>query len=452
MANTTEPKPFTKKQLYIYKTHDGYLRKGNDVYYYPTENKKTIEIKDEAVLKVLEKATFDQPTEKPTCCTDMKICEPVLKATHALGHTHLSVKYKEYATSMKKLIPVFMTQAMMEHQNSLLTIADELISEQEAIRDAVESSENLDENEKIQCLLRTDKLLHELDLLSQKIGSMVGWCDADLLEQHWGKLPNFTKKSDKDSIQPEERKTQLMHNMQFYIKKQKKLLLNGAKELTEDLKVACDINNQTIQNLDQSNKKLMQQIQNLKNKYQNTKNNFDNELQKKQLIITEKELSIDQLLLKIDELTIKEQLLKEFSSPDLLKNCAIVSRLLERTQQYRAHLISKPSTDSLYVQKLQHIDALLEILNNHKNPAQTRLIMFAETIRDAYKDLKPHRNSKLQRFFQDIFRILLVGLSYVTLVPAGIYKCVHGRGPTFFSPSEGKMVPDEFINMAKSKK
>lgn len=142
----------------------------------------------------------------------------------------------ELAKSISKSISKDLTLTLLQHQNSLLSIANKLSREETAVLANISIPNSAETEESpMSWLMNTQKVVEDLGLLVEQIEALEPWCDKELLKQQWiENLPGFGTTPGKISF--EKSKEQLIE----FIKQQQVVLLNGASRILSNIPEALE--------------------------------------------------------------------------------------------------------------------------------------------------------------------------------------------------------------------
>jgi septal ring factor EnvC (AmiA/AmiB activator) len=136
----------------------------------------------------------------------------------------------ELAASLTKIIRTDLTSTMIQHQNSLLSLANKLSSDSKAVMDKQDAEET-----PMSWLMSAQKLIADLDLLQEQIGGLEQWCDHDMLTDNWkGMLPKFG--TNPEDVSYEAYKERLVQ----YIQQQEMLLVVDASKILSQMPKALE--------------------------------------------------------------------------------------------------------------------------------------------------------------------------------------------------------------------
>lgn len=339
----------------------------------------------------------------------------------ALGNSH---PRKDLAKKVEDVIRHDLTTTMLRHQNSLLSVAQQLLLDQENISHDVNNPEAVRQanDSPLTWMVGAQKLYFDLGLLVEQTQALEPWCSREMLEASWGKIiPNFSGK-DMEPIGFEACK----ENLKNYIQQQRKLLLTSATELLSKMPSALE--NQPAE----MNKEFYTLIHSKANV-----NNLQANLKK---LEDDAKLDQDEITLLLDE---KNDLLKKHKSVEerlkAFNNEKEESTLLEiaslktRTRIYLSHLRNTDDGSQLHKDKSTAVKEMLGVLNDCSELPSERVKDFHIKLDTAKDLLKEHRDPEWQRFFRDCFRILARVFS-----GTGFYRMANGESPQFFRPTNGE--------------
>lgn len=136
----------------------------------------------------------------------------------------------DLADSLTKIIRTDLTNTIIQHQNSLLSLANKLSTDENEVMNNPDAEET-----PMSWLMSAEKLIADLKLLQQQIEALQDWCDKDMLIDNWkGMLPRF-------GTNPEEvfyaaYKGRLLQ----YIQQQQMLLVVGASRMLSKIPSALE--------------------------------------------------------------------------------------------------------------------------------------------------------------------------------------------------------------------
>ncbi len=391
--------------------------------------------------------------ERETC----KQC--VLETFNTLKYTKKSEnpdpEKAKIAESMYNNIRNNLTNTMLRHQNSLLSLSQKLLQEQQLLsveRDEFYNGELTEENS-LDWLTNTQKLIGDLSLLTEQTQALQSFADQELLNNTWENvLPNLTLGNQEEVIDFEQRKAQFLQ----YIEQQKSLLITGAsavlkkipnaleekpEELEKDfylsiLPVASiDKNNSVIIELLELNEQAKNQIDNAQLEIEQLNQQFDQALAQQAEELQEKTNQLDQIRSEKVEL---QQRLIAFQSPEQREAMLKVHALKNLCNEYIQHLEKSNDQSELLQTKKIAVNEMLDILNENEKLPTEQLQDFNIKLKSTADTLKQHRDPAWQRFFRDCIRIIAIAVSGV-----GFYRMLLGQSPHFFKPSHGEKFVEE---------
>lgn len=134
------------------------------------------------------------------------------------------------AKSLTQIIRTDLTSTIIQHQNSLLSLANKLSIDEKSVMD-----NSNDQESPMSWLMNAQKLIADLDLLQEQIGALETWCDQDMLTNNGkGMLPKFG--TNPEDVSFEAYKERLVQ----YIQQQKILLVVGASRILSQMPKALE--------------------------------------------------------------------------------------------------------------------------------------------------------------------------------------------------------------------
>jgi hypothetical protein len=384
---------------------------------------------------------------------DSETCKQHIDDMFALLHKTDPANKKLYdlALSLMQDIPAEFTQVMLnEYQDPLFHLTyTHLHSSHLAKTD----------DEKRQWLITAENLINETALLCKNIGKVLEWCDFDILKQKWSGILPYAAINNKDD---------LWESMNRYIADQTQLFLDASSAIVKNTLAFLveqphgvsnefydEIYSRATREMNEENARILEeQVEEDKNEIRHLKQKIVRLHQKQNDVKAELREDLHtlnqdiQALIRETEDKVQKEYdalnhrLQAFQHPDEEPITVIIQNLLERTLAYRAHLFSSVDENSeIYQQKLRAVNGMLTILQDRTQLPSERLAKFQQTLVETRDTLKEHRDSGLKtfmRYVSDCFRVIGVGLAYVSLVPALTYRGVTGHRMTFFTESKGK--------------
>lgn len=136
----------------------------------------------------------------------------------------------ELAASLTQIIRTDLTSTIIQHQNSLLSLANKLSIDSKAVIDRQDSEET-----PMSWLMSAQKLIADLDLLQEQIGGLEEWSDQKILTDNWkSMLPKFG--TDPEDVSYEAYKERLVQ----YIHQQQMLLVVDASRILSQMPKALE--------------------------------------------------------------------------------------------------------------------------------------------------------------------------------------------------------------------
>ena len=377
--------------------------------------------------------------QKKACQQCVQGAFKVLESCSAEASTHL---YKALAKQVEQAIRRDLTTTMIRHQNSLMSVSQQLLRDQ----DSIIHDFNLPENDRkaidspLTWMIGAQKVYEELGFLAEQTAALEPWCSEDLLKESWGKMiPNFS-----DQIEGTPGIDSCKANLKSYISQQRKLILASAIELLSKMPDA--LQNQP-RGLDDTFYKLIHRQANIQN--------LEADMQKLQEEIRAEKAAMVKLVderVEIDKA--KEVLLAEcdaavahrnaLNTPEQEKALLKVIDLKRRCLGYLKHLTDTSDDSQLHKDKVAAVQDMLITLRDSKLLPAARLSDFHLKVETTQELLKEHRDPEWQRFFRDCLRILARVFSGV-----GFYRMAKGESPQFFKPSHGeRFVEDTLLTSA----
>ncbi|MFI4919120.1 MAG: hypothetical protein ACHP65_06155 [Legionellales bacterium] len=305
----------------------------------------------------------------------------------------LTAVHKKLALSIKKTIHLDLTQTMLRHQNSLLSLAQDLLLDAENIDPAGA------EEGKLNWLLSVQKLYEELSLMITQIDGLEPYCDQDLLVHAWGKfLPVF-------AFEPEEPAGLglLKKSLLRYIQRQQKLLQLSAGDVLSTMPDALEHKPAELEWL------------------------FYNFIHR-QANVHNLELSIYVLTEQLTQKCQAEKRLKCFRTPEQEAALAKVQLLLNNSNSYLTHLQLSSTGTQLLDLKKNLVQGVIAVLKDCEQLPTLRLQLVQTKLTSSPELLKGRQDPSWQQFFHD---------------------CMHTVTPPFAGMGRGQMTSSDMPGFFK---
>jgi hypothetical protein len=373
------------------------------------------------------------PEEKEACRQCVESTFNTLQTCSAEESKH---PYKTLAKQVDVAIRRDLTTTMLRHQNSLLSVLQQLLRDQEGVINDLHVKEdalrkNIDSP--LTWMVGAQKVYQELELLAEQTAALEPWCDQAMLIASWGNMiPGFSGK-----IEGMSQLDSCKVNLKHYIGQQRKLILASAIEMLSKMPDALENKPEEINN----------DFYNLIHRHANIHNLEANVKQLEKDVKADKE-AMDQLVQKNTEE--KDILLKKcetaearmqaFNTPREEKASLKVRVLKRRCHDYLKHLTDTDDGSQLQKDKAIAVKDMLKTLNDTKLLPTEKLSDFHLKVENTQDLLKEHRDPEWQRFFRDCLRILARAVSGI-----GFYRMANGESPQFFKPSHGEQFVEDTL-------
>ena len=372
--------------------------------------------------------------QKQACQKCVESAFDVLRSCSAEESKH---PYKALAEQVEQAIRRDLTTTMIRHQNSLMSVSQQLLRDQESIINDFDLPENDRKSidSPLTWMIGAQKVYQELGFLAEQTAALEPWCSDELLIESWGKMiPNFSDKIEgTPGIDP------CKANLKSYISQQRKLILASAIELLSKMPDA--LQNQPKE-LDNDFYKLIHRQANISNVEANVKKLEEGAKAGKEAMdqLVQQNAEEKDILLKKCETA--EARIKAMNTPEQENALLKVVALKRRCREYLNHLTVTDDGSQLQKDKVAAVNDMLVSLKDSKLLPADRLSDFHLKVENENTQdrLKEHRDPEWQRFFRDCLRILARVFSGV-----GFYRMANGESPQFFKPSHGEQFVEDTL-------
>lgn len=357
--------------------------------------------------------------------TVLKTCSESTHPNHAL------------AKQVEQAIRRDLTTTMIRHQNSLMSVSQQLLRDQESIINDF----NLPEEDRkaidspLNWMVGAQKVYQELGFLAEQTAALEPWCSEDLLKESWGKmLPNFS-----DKIEGTPELDSCKANLKSYISQQKKLILASAIELLSKMPDALQ---NKPRGLDDTFYKLIHRQANISNLEADVKKLEKDAKAEKEAMAQLAQQSAEEKDSLLKKCEAAEARVKALNTPEQETALLKVVALKKQCQEYLKRLKDTDDGSDLQKDKVIAVNDMLDTLKDSTLLPADRLSDFHLKVENENTQelLKEHRDPEWQRFFRDCLRILARVFSGV-----GFYRMAKGESPQFFKPSHGELFVEDAL-------